>query len=30
METMFEFDANLAIWNPRYLELFLETLESSR
>ena len=25
-----KFDANLAISNPRYLELFLETLESSR
>ena len=25
-----KFDANLAISNPRYLELFLDTLESSR
>ena len=25
-----KFDPNLAISNPRYLELFLETLESSR
>ena len=25
-----KFDANLAISNPRYLELFLDTLKSSR